>query len=53
MDGEMTTSIDMGSLSSLREYWEDRGKTGYFEKHDHFLLEGISCIVDKISKWPV
>ena len=40
-----------GSLGSLKEFWEDKGRTGSFERGYYIRLEGISRIVEKISEF--
>jgi len=40
-----------GSLGSLKEFWEDRGRTGSFERGYHIRLEGVSDIVNKIREF--
>jgi len=39
------------SLSSLKEFWEGKGRTEAFEKGYHIRLEGISNIVNKVKQF--
>jgi len=48
MTGEMGEYYE-GSIGSLKEFWEDRGRTGSFERGYHIRLEGISSIVRKAA----
>ena len=48
---EMKGYTYKGSLNSLKEFWEDKGRTESFERGYHIRLEGISNIVDKISNF--
>jgi len=46
----MKESFYKGSIGSLKEFWEDRGRTGSFERGYHIRLEGISSIVRKAAE---
>jgi len=39
------------SSGSLKEFWEDKGRTGSFERGCHIRLEGVSTIVNKIMEF--
>ena len=47
MEGDFYT----GSFRSLKEFWEDKGKTGSFEKRYSIRLEGISQIVNGVREF--
>jgi ubiquinone/menaquinone biosynthesis C-methylase UbiE len=40
-----------GSFVGLKEFWEERGKTGSFERDYSIRLEGIKRIVDEIRSY--
>jgi len=40
-----------GSIGSLKEFWEERGRTGSFERGYHIRLEGISSIVRRVARF--
>lgn len=39
-----------GSLGSLKEFWEDKGRTGSFEEDYNIRLEGVSQIVKRVEE---
>lgn len=47
----MKESFYKGSIGSLKEFWEDRGRTGSFERGYHTRLEGISSIVRRVARF--
>lgn len=46
----MKESYYKDSIGSLREFWEDKGRTGSFERGYRIRLEGISSIVGKVAE---
>ena len=40
-----------GSIGSLKEFWEERGRTGSFERGYNIRLEGISSIVRRVARF--
>ncbi len=48
---KMEKSFYTGSLASLKEFWEDKGRTGSFERGYHIRLEGVSDIADKVLEF--
>jgi len=51
MIDEMKKSFYKGSMGSLKEFWEDKGRTGSFERGYHIRLKGISNIVNKVREF--
>jgi len=47
----MANDYYTGSLLSLREFWEERGKTKSFEREYSLRLEGIKLIVNEIRPY--
>ena len=47
----MKKSFYTGSMDSLKEFWEDKGRTGSFERGYYIRLEGVSNIVNKITEF--
>ena len=50
MTDEMKESFYTGSMSSLKQFWEDKGRTGSFERGSYMRIEGVSNIVNKITE---
>jgi ubiquinone/menaquinone biosynthesis C-methylase UbiE len=47
----MTQNYFKGSFVGLKEFWEERGKTGSFERDYSIRLEGIRRIVDEVRPY--
>jgi ubiquinone/menaquinone biosynthesis C-methylase UbiE len=47
----MTENYYKGSFVGLKEFWEERGKIGSFEREYSIRLEGIRLIVEEISPY--
>jgi ubiquinone/menaquinone biosynthesis C-methylase UbiE len=47
----MTQNYYRDSFAGLKEFWEERGKTGSFEREYSIRLEGIQLIVDEIRPY--
>ena len=45
----MNTLFYKESLTSLKEFWEEKGRTGTFENGYHIRLEGITTIINKLT----
>ena len=50
MIGEMKRSFYTGPKASLKEFWEEKGRTGAFESGYNIRLEGITKIVERIAE---
>jgi len=51
MGCKMTKDYYTGSFASLKKFWEEKGKTGAFEREYSIRLEGIKQIVNEIRKY--